>query len=230
MTDLIRPPFGRRLGKAVMAASRFLMIVVGAFGLTIVMGLVLPVILAISEPPKPDRKLTDFDTGSVEAPPPPPEQEEPDEPEPPPDPPPVDQNQPLASLDQLSAALNPTGGGAGSFGVDFSSSLSSIGGGGEGAGFTFADLDQKPRPIYKAQPRISAKVRKVLKRLGGGRVSILFVVDPSGRVQNPVVQKSDSPELERPALDAIRKWRFQPGKRGGKAVPFRMRLPIVFPK
>ena len=118
----------------------------------------------------------------------------------------------------------------GGFGVDFSANLSATGGGGDGDGFSFADLDQKPRPIYKAKPRVSSAMRKTLKRLGGGRVTVLFVVDESGRVQNPVVQTSDDPSLEQAALDAIRKWRFQPGKRGGESVPFRMRLPIVFPK
>ena len=35
---------------------------------------------------------------------------------------------------------------------------------------------------------------------------------------------------ERPALAAVKKWKFEPGKKGGEPVRFRMRVPITFPK
>jgi len=43
-----------------------------------------------------------------------------------------------------------------------------------------------------------------------------------------VVQQSPDPVFDRAALDAIKKWKFEPGKRNGKPVRFRMRQPITF--
>ena len=91
--------------------------------------------------------------------------------------------------------------------------------------FSLADLDQKPRVIYQPSPTLSAKVRKKAP----GTVYVIFVVDQRGRVVNPSVQKSSDPIFERPALAAVKKWRFEPGKRKGEAVRFRMRVPITFP-
>ena len=59
---------------------------------------------------------------------------------------------------------------------------------------------------------------------------LIFIVNERGRVERPIVQKSSNPAFERAALDAIKKWRFEPGKRKGEAVSFRMRVPITFPK
>ena len=42
------------------------------------------------------------------------------------------------------------------------------------------------------------------------------------------MQKSSHPAFEQPALQAVRRWRFEPGKRGGKPVSFKMRVPITF--
>jgi protein TonB len=92
--------------------------------------------------------------------------------------------------------------------------------------FSMADLDQKPRVIYQPGPTMDAKIRKKAP----GTVYILFVVDQSGRVANPVVQKATDPAFEKPALAAVKQWKFEPGKRNGKAVRFRMRVPITFPK
>ena len=61
-------------------------------------------------------------------------------------------------------------------------------------------------------------------------VYVLFVVSERGKVENPRVWQSTDPALERPALAAVKKWRFEPGKRNGKPVRFRMRCPITFPK
>jgi len=44
------------------------------------------------------------------------------------------------------------------------------------------------------------------------------------------VQNSTDPIFEGPALAAIKQWKFEPGKRKGEPVRFRMRVPITFPK
>jgi len=124
-------------------------------------------------------------------------------------------------------ALNP-GFGNGGLGGDFGLKLQALRTSDkeEDALFSLADLDQKPRVVYQPSPPLSA----TLRRSGGGTVYILFVVDRDGHVKDPRVQKSSNPVLDKPALDAIVKWRFEPGKRKGKPVEFKMRVPITFPK
>ena len=90
--------------------------------------------------------------------------------------------------------------------------------------FSIADLDQKPRPIYTPGPILNEKIRK--KR--PGKVYIIFIVDERGRVQKPKIQKTSDPVFNRPALKAVSKWKFEPGKRNGKPVKSRMRLPMSF--
>jgi protein TonB len=61
-------------------------------------------------------------------------------------------------------------------------------------------------------------------------VYVLFVVDQRGRVESPMVQSSTDPKFEAAAVAAVKQWKFEPGKRNGQAVKFRMRVPITFPK
>ena len=140
---------------------------------------------------------------------------------------------PPLDLAQLEVALNPNlGSGDGWTPGDFIVKLS-IGASGEGragenvdALFSMADLDQMPRAIYQASPTLNNEVRKKAP----GTVYVLFVVNQNGRVENPVVQKSSDPVFDNPALTAVKQWKFEPGKRYGKAVRFRMRVPISFQK
>jgi periplasmic protein TonB len=59
-------------------------------------------------------------------------------------------------------------------------------------------------------------------------VSLIFVIDTNGSVMTPTVERSSHVEFEEPALDAIRRWKFTPGKRGGQPVKVRVRLPLQF--
>jgi protein TonB len=93
--------------------------------------------------------------------------------------------------------------------------------------FSIGDLDQKPRPLFQAPPIFPPDLRK--KGIEG-TVYIVFVVDPQGRVVNPQVEKSTHPGFEKPALDAIRHWRFEAGVKAGQKVAFKMRVPITFSK
>ena len=88
------------------------------------------------------------------------------------------------------------------------------------------DLDKRPRVIFQPGPQLTSAIRKA----GGGTVYVLFIVNQRGRVQDPIVQQSPNPILNRPALNTVKKWRFEPGERKGEAVSFRMRVPITFPK
>jgi protein TonB len=62
-----------------------------------------------------------------------------------------------------------------------------------------------------------------------GVVTVIFVVDSSGKVAGPRVEKSSHAEFDRPALDAVKQWKFEPAVKGGQRVACKMRVPIRFP-
>lgn len=197
--------------------------------LTVALFLVLPILENIGRPEeKADLQLSSVD--AVEPPPPPPEVQE-QKPEPPPEeapPPELTETAPPLDLSQLELALNPgTGDGLGG---DFAVKLSVAGADGGGMQssddiFSLADLDQAPRVVFQPAPQYPPEMKK--KKIQG-TVHVLFIVDKDGRVKEPKVQKSDNPAFDNPALGAVKRWRFEPGKVGGQAVQFRMRVPITF--
>jgi protein TonB len=86
-------------------------------------------------------------------------------------------------------------------------------------------LDNPPRARFQTQPIYPFEEKK-----NGvtGEVLVDFEVDESGQVRNPRVTRSSSRAFEEPTLRAVAKWRFEPGKRHGKVVPFRMSVPVIF--
>lgn len=92
--------------------------------------------------------------------------------------------------------------------------------------FDLKDLDQIPRPRgMRADPQYPFE----MKRAGiPGEVTLEFVVDQNGDVRDVVVRKSSHREFEAPAIQAVQKWKFTPGKKGGKNVNTRMMIPIAF--
>lgn len=204
-----------------------LWVVLGAVGLTLLFFLILPLMQTITQPRDMDMELADVD-GVVEPPPPPPpepEQEEEQEEEPPP--PELAEEAPPLDLSQLELALNP-GFSEGWMGGDFAVSLKTMVSKGDALDdvFSMAELDQKPRPVYQASP----KMNKTLRRQTPATVYIICVVDEKGRVKTPKVQKSTNSAFNKSAMDAIKQWKFEPGKRGGKTVSSRIRIPMTFPK
>jgi len=64
-----------------------------------------------------------------------------------------------------------------------------------------------------------------------GKVLVRFVVSKDGSVMSPSIIRSADPELDKAALDAIRKLpKFIPGKQDGTPVNVYYSLPIVFKK
>lgn len=182
---------------------------------------------AINSPLKTDTTVQNVDTVNIPPPPPPPEPEPEKKQEEKPPPPELAEEAPPLDLSQLELALNP-GFSEGWMGGDFAVKLNTVATKSDqlDAVFSMADLDQKPRVIYQPGPTLDAAAR----RKTPGTVYILFIVDQRGRVENPVVQQATDPVFEKPALAAIKQWKFEPGKRNGKSVRFRMRVPITFPK
>lgn len=202
-----------------------LLCVVGALGLTGGAFLVLPVIQAIASSPEADTLVRTIDSASL---PPPPlmEEPQPEEEEPPQEAPPeLVQDSQLMDLSQLELALQPSFGagmGAGSF--DFN--LNGLMAGSEKVDemISMADLDQAPRALFKAQPVITPALRSKMPC----SVRLAFQVTPEGRVVDPRVISPTDPIFEAPATEALVKWRFEPGKRKGQPVSFRMRMTITF--
>lgn len=61
-----------------------------------------------------------------------------------------------------------------------------------------------------------------------GRVTLVFIIDTTGRVINPVVVASNNPAFERPAITAVLQWRFKPAEIGGRKVNVRVSQMIIF--
>lgn len=204
-----------------------LLVLAGAVVLTLIFFLVLPFMQTIGEGPDDDLLVREADTIVEKAPETIQEPEPEDEPEP--EEPPeleMETSEPL-SLEQLTMALNPSAMAGGGWSTeDFAGKLAPSGGGGGSTEeiFSMAALDQKPRVVQQAPPRMTAQIR----RQGAGTVKIIFIVNAQGDVVNPIVQSSTHPVFEKAALAAVKQWKFEPGKRNGKPVAFRMRVPISF--
>ena len=205
----------------------FIMVIFCALIFTLVFFLVLPLMQTIAKPIDTDLIVQNIEITKLPPPPPVMEEEEKKEPEPEEKPPELmEDSQPL-DLAQLELALNP-GFSEGWLGGDFAVQLNTVVSGNKDvdALFSIADLDQKPRVVYQPGPILN----KELRQRTPGSVYVVFIVNQDGRVENPKVQKSTDPLLEKAALSAIKKWKFEPGKRNGQSVKFRMRVPIIFPE
>jgi protein TonB len=139
-----------------------------------------------------------------------------------------------ASLGAMEAALSGQGGG-GDFGEALSfSSGGRIGGTGIASttsekleqAFSMSEIDQKPRAVFQESPAFPAEMRG--KKIEGV-VTVLFVVDSSGKVDQTRVEKASASAFESPALSAVKKWKFEPGVRAGQRVASKMRVTIRFP-
>ena len=89
----------------------------------------------------------------------------------------------------------------------------------------YTKVDENPVPVKTPPPRYP----DTLKREGvSGVVAVTIVIDETGAVASTAVSKSSHPDFERPALDAVAKWKFKPGKKDGTAVKVRVTLPLRF--
>jgi protein TonB len=91
--------------------------------------------------------------------------------------------------------------------------------------FDVSELEKKPEPVSQVPPAYPTELRKAKIE---GLVTLVFVLNEDGRVAEPHVENSSRPEFEKPALEAIRKWRFRPGMKDGQAVRTYIRIPIRF--
>lgn len=139
-----------------------------------------------------------------------------------------------ASLSAIEAALSGTGAGNSDFAqsLDFSSG-GRIGGTGKGgpmaqameSAFDLAEIDQQPRAIFQAAPTYPSSMRG--KKIEGV-VTLRFIVDANGKVESPRVEKTTHSAFDKPALDALKNWKFEPAIKSGQRVACPMRVSVRF--
>ena len=195
----------------------------GAVLITLGVFLVLPLTQLVSSYAKRDLFITKVDSTVMqaqpsvdEAQPPPPADE------PPPEQPPVlsDTAQPMAITVDLEVAVGSGGalamnlfGGSADAARDLAQALD------------VSDLDKPPTLIAAVPPAYPPELRKARIE---GVVSVVFLLSENGVVEDARVESSSRSEFERPALEAIRRWRFKAGMKDGAAVKTYMRQPIRF--
>jgi len=91
--------------------------------------------------------------------------------------------------------------------------------------FDISKLDKRPVPRVQGRPQYPFEMR----RAGiSGEVTVDFIVDANGDVQNAYAVKSTQRDFEAAAVQAVSKWKFTPGRKNGRAVATHMQVPIVF--
>lgn len=87
------------------------------------------------------------------------------------------------------------------------------------------ELDGIPRARVQPAPVYPPELRR--EQISGS-VTVEFAVDERGRVTSAKVLASTHRAFEGPALRAVERWQFEPGRKGGRTVAFRMAVPIQF--
>jgi len=93
-------------------------------------------------------------------------------------------------------------------------------------GFGPSEVDQKPISIATPRPRYPFKA----KRMGiEGYVTVHFLVDQDGSPRELTIVKAE-PEgfFEKTVRKAVPRWRFKPGRKGGRPVSTRVEMTIRF--
>ena len=93
------------------------------------------------------------------------------------------------------------------------------------SGKSYGDGDRKAKLIYKIEPEYTADARE--KKIEGS-VLLGVTIDHDGLPQNPQVKKSLYPSLDQSAIDAVRKWRFEPAIKNGQPVSMYITVEIYF--
>ncbi len=91
--------------------------------------------------------------------------------------------------------------------------------------FNIGELDQ--RPVARLQPQPTYPYD--MKRAGiNGSVVVEFIINTEGDVIQTQIVRSSHREFEAPALAAVQKWKFKPGRKGGRVVNVRASQLIEF--
>lgn len=139
--------------------------------------------------------------------------------------------------DPLSSILGPLSSGTGSGGGIGSGSGGGVGsgrgpgvgpgwGGGIGGGtYTVGGGVTAPRAIYTPEPEFSEEARKTKYQ---GTVVLRLIVGTDGRPRDIGIVQSLGMGLDEKAIEALRLWRFEPGRKAGVAVAVLVNIEVNF--
>jgi protein TonB len=86
-------------------------------------------------------------------------------------------------------------------------------------------FDEPPVPVRTVAPEYPP----ALKREGvSGMVSVAITVDEKGNVSDARVERSSHEAFEKPAVDAVSRWRFKPATKDGAPVAVNVVVPVRF--
>jgi len=97
--------------------------------------------------------------------------------------------------------------------------------GAEGPVYTVGDGVSAPVVVKQVKPQYTAEARRAKVQ---GTVTLEAIVETDGTVGDVTVTKGLEPGLDEQAVKALRLWRFEPGKKDGKAVRVRITLEMTF--
>jgi protein TonB len=99
------------------------------------------------------------------------------------------------------------------------------GGGTGGGAYRVGGGVSAPRLIFSPEPEYSDEARKARYQ---GTVVLWMVVGPDGRPRQIEVQRALGMGLDEKAVEAVRKWTFEPAKKDGQAVPVQISVEVNF--
>jgi len=87
------------------------------------------------------------------------------------------------------------------------------------------ECDKPPRYIYVRSPDYPDTARKARKQ---GNVRVGFIVGSNGLTREIRILRSLSPDLDHAAVEAVKKWRFEPAKKNKESVAVHIEAEINF--
>lgn len=92
--------------------------------------------------------------------------------------------------------------------------------------FGGGDLDSPPSPATKFPPTYPSAL---LSKGIGGRVVVSATIDENGQViATTIKQTSGHPDLDKAAINALNRWKFKPGTKGGRKIKSTALVPFNF--
>ena len=82
-----------------------------------------------------------------------------------------------------------------------------------------------PRPIYDPEPEYSEEARRIRYQ---GVVVLSLIVDPFGRARNIHIVRALGLGLDEKAIEAVQKWKFEPGMKDGRPVAVAVTVEVNF--
>jgi len=131
--------------------------------------------------------------------------------------------------DPMAKVVGPPSNGTGTHGGIGSGSGPGVGagygGGISGGAYRVGGGVSAPRVLYSPDPEYSEEARRAKYQ---GSVVLWIVVGPDGRVRDVRVQRTLGLGLDEKAIEAVRKWRFEPATKNGQPVAVQVNVEVNF--